>query len=87
MFYVASIAGSICGLRLLTIYIYIIAIDCGFISAPANGQVLPINGTTVGSVATFNCSPGYVLSPQQAIATCGTDGLWSPSPACQYGNC
>ena len=69
---------------LYTVYIYIsVAVDCGSVVDLINGQVNSLNGTTIGSVATFTCNFGYKLSHQQVVM-CGGNGMWSPaSPTCQ----
>ena len=60
----------------------IISVGCGPLIAPTNGQVDTPSGTTFGSVATFSCNTGYVLSHQQVVM-CGVDGMWSPArPSC-----
>ena len=64
-------------------YFYLLAIDCGPLTDPTNGQVDTSSGTTFGSTATYTCDTGYTLSGSQS-RTCGADGMWSSSnPVCQ----
>ena len=69
----------------LLLYLFIFSVvDCGSLVAPANGQVDSSNTsrTIIGSVFTFACHTGYILSHQEEII-CGTDGMWSPeTPSC-----
>ena len=66
----------------VTYFVYTLVIDCGSIDNFQNGQVDLSNGTTFGSVATFTCNSGFILSHQQVV-TCAIDGMWSPSiPTC-----
>ena len=59
-----------------------VAIKCGSLADPTNGQVDTSNGTFFGSVATFNCGIGYTLSHKQVVI-CGSDEMWHPaSPIC-----
>ena len=59
-----------------------LAIECGPLTDLTNGQVDTSNGTRFGSVATFNCDIGYILSHKQVVM-CGADGMWHPaSPTC-----
>ena len=57
-------------------------VDCGPLTAPANGHVNTSNGTTFGSVATLSCRTGYTLNPRELqMVTCGVDGAW-PTITC-----
>ncbi len=48
-----------------------------------NGQVV-ISGTDIGSIATTNCSAGYILNGNISIRTCDSTGKWSfPRPYCK----
>jgi len=56
--------------------------DCGLLSHPANGQVMLLNGTTLGSVANYSCNPGYTLSGPMSRA-CVEISVWSGfNPGC-----
>ena len=60
----------------------LLAVDCGSLTNPANGQVDTSSGTTFGSTATYTCAIGYTLSGSQS-RTCGADGNWTSSePSC-----
>ena len=60
----------------------LIAIDCGPLTYPANGQVDTSSGTTFGSTASYSCSKGYTLNGVNT-RICGIDGVWSNSqPSC-----
>lgn len=63
---------------------------CGPLSQPENGDV-DASITTVGSVATYSCNPGYLIS-DDSQRNCQMDGFWSGSaPTClgigSYINC
>ena len=61
--------------------IFLTAVDCGDLSQPSNGQI-SIPATTLGSMATYSCDPGYTLDGN-ASRICGSDGQWSGSqPSC-----
>lgn len=55
-------------------------VDCGDLSAPANGNVSFTNGTTFGSEAAYTCSSidGYRLVGN-ATQVCQANGNWSGS--------
>jgi len=58
-----------------------VLVDCGGLSAPANGTV-DVPGTTYGSQATYACHESYVLSGS-ATTSCQASGEWStPAPTC-----
>ena len=60
---------------------HIVAIDCGTLRAPLNGQ-LNITSSTFGSVAVYSCMPPYMLSGN-VTRTCQSSGEWSGSePVC-----
>ena len=62
-----------------------IAIDCGGLSVPSNGQI-SITATTFGSVATYSCDRGYTLDGNTS-RICQSNGQWSgPQPSC-VGEC
>ena len=58
-----------------------LAIDCGDLDDPPNGQVT-LTGTTFGSMATYECDSGFTLVGNQ-VRTCEDDGNWSGTePIC-----
>ena len=59
-----------------------IAVDCGALNDPNNGDV-SLTGTTFESTATYSCSDGYVLEGEQT-RTCQADTEWSGTvPHCR----
>ena len=55
-------------------------VDCGAPPSPVNGSFLqPHTNTTEGSVAVFQCDPGFVPEGEMT-AECGSDGQWTPNP-------
>ena len=53
--------------------------DCGAPPPPVNGSMQSHTNTTEGSVAVFQCDPGFV--PEGVMtAVCGSDSQWTPSP-------
>ena len=55
-----------------------LAVDCGPLTDPDNGQVNTLNGTIFGSTVTYTCHK------ESGSRTCGADGLWtSKEPNCQ----
>ena len=65
---------------LQVLFLYTV-VDCGPITNLTSGQVNTSKGTTFGSVVTFSCNAGYMLSHQQVVI-CGADGVWSPDIHC-----
>ena len=66
---------------LLTTFICL-AVNCGNLPDPANGNVTTLGGTTFESLAVYRCNEGYVLS-YPAGRTCLSSGLWSgTAPRC-----
>lgn len=58
-----------------------LAVDCGNLSSPQNGEV-DVQQTTLGSVATYTCNSGYDLVGVGG-ATCLPSGVWSDeTPEC-----
>jgi hypothetical protein len=51
------------------------AIDCGTLEQPVGGSVTPLS-STLSSVATYNCTSGYILSGNRT-RQCQPDGTWS----------
>ena len=65
------------------IYLLYIAVDCGTLTNPANGQVTYTAGTLFGQTATYSCDSGYNLVGE-SVCTCQATGVWSGSvPTCQ----
>ena len=65
------------------IYLLYIAVDCGTLTNPANGQVTYTAGTLFGQTATYSCDSGYNLVGV-SVRTCQATGVWSGSvPTCQ----
>ena len=62
----------------------VIVDGCGPLPPPENGNV-DASITTIGSVATYSCNNGFLISGvSQRI--CQTDGFWSESaPSCSIG--
>ena len=57
------------------------AVNCGFLSPPANGDVVH-TGTTFDETAEFSCNTGYQLS-DSTTRRCMANGMWSDdSPTC-----
>ena len=58
-------------------------VDCGSLTAPANGQVDLTSGTTFNQTATYSCNTGYNLVGD-STRTCQATVEWSGSvPTCQ----
>ena len=65
------------------IYLLFIAVDCGTLTNPVNGQVTHTAGTLFGQTATYICDSGYNLVGE-SVRTCQVTGVWSGSvPTCQ----
>ena len=59
-----------------------IDIDCGLPPDIINGTYTLLNGTGVGSVATYSCYIGFQLGFRESL-TCGDNGEWQgPVPRC-----
>ena len=59
-----------------------IAVPCGTLNNPTNGQV-NVEGNTFGSESNYSCSEGYVLNGN-STRMCQADGQWSGSePICE----
>lgn len=52
------------------------AIDCGSLPDPPFGTV-ELDGTTLGSVASYTCFDGYTQDGGDGLRTCQEDGRWS----------
>ena len=67
---------------LMHIYNITLAIDCGPLSNPVNGQV-DFSATTHGSSVTYSCASGYILNGA-STRTCDY-GTWSGmAPLCLH---
>ena len=63
-----------------------IAVPCGTLNNPTNGEV-SADGSTFGSQANYSCSEGYVLNGN-STRMCQADGQWSGSePLCEGQDC
>ena len=60
----------------------VIITDCGELDDPNNGQV-SLNGTTLGSIATYTCDTGFdLIGDMERI--CQANGNWSGNePTCE----
>ena len=59
----------------------LVALSCNRLDNPQNGRV-DLSGTTVGSIATYTCTPGFQLNGQQT-RQCLVSGSWSgQEPTC-----
>lgn len=64
------------------LYSYTVAIQCGLLVAPTNGNV-DVAGTIVGSRASYSCHPGFRLIGRE-VRTCQESEEWSgQAPICQ----
>ena len=62
-------------------FLFLIAVDCGLLPAPGNGDVVH-TGTTFNEMAEFSCNTGYELS-HSSSRRCMADATWSgSSPTC-----
>lgn len=60
-----------------------IVVECGELSAPANGSVDLTNGTVFGSKVTYACNTGYILEGN-GEQVCQANASWSGTqPTCQ----
>ena len=58
-------------------------VNCGNLTAPANGIVNHTAGTTFGQTATYSCNTDYNLVGDRA-RTCQATGNWSGNaPTCE----
>ncbi len=62
------------------IYVFV-AIDCGPLSNPTNGEVTTAKGTGVDATAVYTCNQGYECSGCQTKRTCLNTGQWNGTPA------
>ena len=69
-------------IELKYMFIYLIAVNCGLLPDPANGQV-SANGTVFQQTAIYSCNTSYNLVGD-STRTCQATGTWSGSePTCQ----
>ena len=62
---------------------FILTVDCGNLTDPANGSVNHTAGTASGQTATYSCNTGYNLVGD-STRTCQATGNWSGSvPTCE----
>ena len=61
-------------------------VDCGALTAPANGQVSHPDGTTFGQTATYSCNTGYTLVGD-STRTCEATGWSGDAPTCERMLC
>ena len=65
------------------IFFILAVVECGNLTAPANGSVTHTVGTTFNQTATYSCNTGYNLVGD-STRTCQATGEWSGSaPTCQ----
>ena len=58
-----------------------VAIDCGLLGNPLNGEVIT-NNTILGSSASYRCNAGYELEGD-AVRVCQSNRSWSSTePIC-----
>ena len=64
----------------ISYYLYL-AVDCGSLNNPRNGEVT-LTGTTLRSEALYSCNSGFVLVGENR-RVCQTNGEWSgEAPTC-----
>ena len=72
-------------MKLRDIYLYplnlVTAVHCGAPPPIENGYLNSTTGITFGTLATYICHDGYVMS--NTITSCTDNGEWSPLPVCQ----
>jgi formylglycine-generating enzyme required for sulfatase activity len=56
-------------------------VDCGVLSAPENGDVVVVAGTSLGATASYSCFEGYSLTGPSSVV-CTETGSWSTVPTC-----
>ena len=61
----------------------IVAVDCGRLPTPSNGQLqVSFTTTTLGSTGSYHCISGYTLS-ENITRRCEANGAWSGTePTC-----
>ncbi|NXG46611.1 SNED1 protein, partial [Psilopogon haemacephalus] len=56
-------------------------VDCGIPSEVKHAQA-SFNSTKIGSLAEYQCEPGYILSQHNHPRVCHLPGIWSDPPEC-----
>ena len=56
-------------------------LDCGLPADLPNGRYSVRTDTLTGSIATYSCDNGYILTGDPDV-TCLVTGLWEASPTC-----
>lgn len=83
--YVSSYKTDVLGLVHVDLVLPNIAVDCGQLVHPVDGQV-NATATTFGSVASYVCREGYVIVNGSGSRTCQADAHWSGTrPTCKGG--
>ncbi|XP_017270013.1 sushi domain-containing protein 1 isoform X2 [Kryptolebias marmoratus] len=63
-------------------------VDCGQPAAVEDTTLLPLQGTTYSSVATYVCNEGFVWRRGDNSSVCSADGLWrGPTLVCEETVC
>ena len=53
-------------------------IDCGPVPEQlVNGELVEVNGTTIGSVAVYECKEGFEFPDENSTRSCLASGEWS----------
>ena len=59
------------------------ALACREVGNPANGGVMVIGDSRVGSTATYTCDEGYILTRGSETRVCREDQTWTGTmPTC-----
>ena len=67
--------------NLVLLSLFVLAVSCGPLPSPLNGEKIIETGTTLGDKIVFSCRiVGYELSGSRT-RICQGDGQWSGSPA------
>ncbi|HJL00732.1 MAG TPA: EGF domain-containing protein [Polyangiaceae bacterium LLY-WYZ-15_(1-7)] len=57
-------------------------VDCGSLPSPTNGSV-SFSSTTFGSIASYSCDSGFMMTGGDVARTCQAEGTWSGNaPMC-----
>ncbi|XP_057193178.1 sushi, nidogen and EGF-like domain-containing protein 1 isoform X12 [Triplophysa rosa] len=57
-------------------------LDCGSPVKIKHAEV-QYSSTTLGSIASYTCHPGYTALPRATQSTCSSQGFWSQPPVCE----
>ncbi|XP_057193175.1 sushi, nidogen and EGF-like domain-containing protein 1 isoform X10 [Triplophysa rosa] len=60
-------------------------LDCGSPVKIKHAEV-QYSSTTLGSIASYTCHPGYTALPRATQSTCSSQGFWSQPPVCEEIN-